>query len=498
MNEAQILERLAAEDTFRADTQLPSTAWSPEVAFAEVERLMETIPEHTSAPRPAGSRRNLAFRAAAGAFVVVLLIGVTLALIVRNGEETQPVATTQPVVTTTPPTTSTTTLAPTPIDEAALGYFESVVAELNAGDAVAAAAGTMTAETFIGPINEFDDRLLVASWFELWVLLESNVAIDECRTGSSGTTRCVLSHTSVFQPFYPDSERVVFEFSVNDDGTVRFMRVQVDETSPAHLVWLEFGDWLWNASQPDYNDVFFVLDPEAAADALRRRVPTWLLQTGRFDRDPVEESALANGVSASAFELISDFHSALSTGDVAAAESVFAPGGQYTSTENADVTSAGVYGEELVGSEGLTEYFEFWYRLLATEWALVDCSGDATTVTCNTESRGLMTLFLPNGVARGVVTYTIGPDGIETVLDRTVRTGGSCGPNACAENGFDLRGFWRSWMPETAPEVELLWPEGNGDPVNGLDEQFAAAIWEYYPQFLMENGIDVPQEYLER
>ena len=160
--------------------------------------------------------------------------------------------------------------------------------------------------------------------------------------------------------------------------------------------------------------------------------------------------------------------------------------------EYSDDSSASVYAESTaVGSPELTEYFTFWYGMLQTDWVPVDCRGDDTTVTCRTESRGLTTLFLPGGVASGTVTYTLGPEGVVSIVDRTVRTGGSCGPSGCANDGFDIRGFWRTHMP-SQPDLEPLWPNGNGIPPGGYDAALARAIIEFYPVHLAENGFSVP------
>lgn len=40
-------------------------------------------------------------------------------------------------------------------------------------------------------------------------------------------------------------------------------------------------------------------------------------------------------------------------------------------------------------------------------------------------------------------------------------------------------------MP-TVPEVEALWPGGDGPPPGGYDVALARAIIEYYPQYLSE------------
>ena len=193
--------------------------------------------------------------------------------------------------------------------------------------------------------------------------------------------------------------------------------------------------------------------------------------------------------------MIAAFHTALSAGDIAAAEALFAPGGEYLPTEAEDVLSAGVYpGSRIIGEGDLPDYLRFWYTWLGTDWTPLGCNGDATEVTCTVESSGLTTVFLPGGVARGFITYTLSPEGIVSVVDRTVRTGGA---TTGLEDGLDLRGFWRSWMPDNQPDVESLWPGGNGDPIDGFSIELAEAIIEFYPPFLVERGISVPSEYLD-
>ncbi len=488
MNETQILELLAAEDTFGADTQLPSTVWSHTAAFAEVERLIATVPETTPLGWPARNRR-FAFLAAAGAFAVVLLIGVALALLARSGGETQPVATTAPPPSTTVIPSSTSAPVGDPIEVETRQLLGSLERLYNRGDgdavgqllatdaAVALAPGVTAAESpSVGSLSQratsgamYGERIRFGECLNFGPEIRCKVTIADRFSGLLSLEPWMQTWTVEIL----DGE--ITRLEVTGDHPERAAAMAdfssfIDERSTGDVASVVIGELEWNRT------------PEGHAT---------------FDEFVVLYTALANGVSADAYELISEFHSALSAGDIEVAEAQLAPGGQYRPAEQVDETSAGVYGGSIFGSAALTEYFEFWYRMLQTDWVPIGCSGDATTVTCSTESRGLMTLFLPGGVASGVVIYTLGPEGIVTVEDRTVRTGGSCGPSACADDGLDLRGFWRSWMPENAPEVELLWPEGNGDPPVGFTEEFAAAIWDYYPQFLAENGIDVPPEYLD-
>ena len=490
MNDSQILERLAAEDPFGNATELPSTAWSNEVAYAEIERLVDA----TSGPEPlervVAMRPRRPWLAAAGAFTVVLLIGVVLLLAARGGTELEPVATTANV----PPTTAD----PPPTTQALLGdvvgietqqLVDGLARAYNRGDGATlesllapdavvslapsvsegvspsavslpqrAVTGVLYGERirfeecldFVTEIrcrvsfeDEFSDLLSLGPWLQTWTIQSSGDGIDRIEVSGSNPARAAAM--SDFQAFI--------------DGRA------ITGTPP-----LLAGGLEWNRS-PEGRDVY------------RGSV--------------VFFAALANGVSEEAYLLVTDFHAALNSGNIDAATALFAPGGQYIPVEASDDTSAGVYAESTeIGSPDLTEYFTFWYGMMQTDWVPVDCSGDGTTVTCLTESRGLMTLFLPGGVARGTVTYSFGTDGLVSIVDRTVRTGGSCGPSACAGDGFDLRGFWRAWMP-SQPDLEPLWPDGNGNPPGGYDAELARAIIEFYPVYLAESGISVPPQFLD-
>jgi hypothetical protein len=52
VNDAQLLGQLATTDPYPADTDLPASAWSPEVAFGEVEERIATGLPALRRPRP--------------------------------------------------------------------------------------------------------------------------------------------------------------------------------------------------------------------------------------------------------------------------------------------------------------------------------------------------------------------------------------------------------------------------------------------------------------
>ena len=115
-------------------------------------------------------RNRSAALVAAAAFIVVLVVGIGLFAIVDRPSDpvdtTAVTSTAAPTTTTIPPTTTTaattssaptTTPAPQPaIDAEDQAFVAAMVADLNSGDIEAAVAGIAAAESFIGPINQFN------------------------------------------------------------------------------------------------------------------------------------------------------------------------------------------------------------------------------------------------------------------------------------------------------------------------------------------------------
>jgi len=186
-------------------------------------------------------------------------------------------------------------------------------------------------------------------------------------------------------------------------------------------------------------------------------------------------------------ETIARFFESISDADLETLEGLFAPGGEYVPVAALDDLSSGIDpASTLVGSPELREFLQWWYGLLQMDLRPLECSGDAQSVTCVAESTGVAVLYLPGGAATGTVKFTFGPAGLIRVEDQIDRsTGGD----------FDIRGFWRTWMPEGAPELEQLWPNGNGRP--DFSRDIARVILQYYPRYLDDRGIDVPPQYLD-
>ncbi len=191
-------------------------------------------------------------------------------------------------------------------------------------------------------------------------------------------------------------------------------------------------------------------------------------------------------VPAEAQALVDVFFASLSAGDIAAAEALFVPGGEYMSSDFFDTASSAIGSEDTVVGE--PELFAFWtwqWDMMGTTWSAEACTGDGVDVVCRTEVRGLITAHLPGGRATGRVVFTLGSDGIVLVEDEVV----------LGATDFDIRGFWRTAIPEIAPEIEELWPGGNGPPP--FTTEFARVVIERYPQWLADQGIPVAAEYLD-
>jgi len=113
MNDSQILEQLSLTDAYAPDMDMPESAWSHDVAFAEVERRIGGQTQTTSAPvHPTPTRLRGWLIAAAAFAVVIVVIGATM-LFARPSDNTPPVTT--PSTTQAPPPTTTEALPPTTV-----------------------------------------------------------------------------------------------------------------------------------------------------------------------------------------------------------------------------------------------------------------------------------------------------------------------------------------------------------------------------------------------
>ncbi|MCG8592455.1 MAG: hypothetical protein MJE66_24455, partial [Proteobacteria bacterium] len=108
MNDLQLLERLAETDPCPGDAEMPASAWSPDVAFSEVEERVAVELPATRWPRLAAPRPG--WLVAAMAFIVVLVVGGVLLAVLRDASGPDPVAPASsapsPSTTAAPPTSA--------------------------------------------------------------------------------------------------------------------------------------------------------------------------------------------------------------------------------------------------------------------------------------------------------------------------------------------------------------------------------------------------------
>ena len=127
MNESQILEQLSLTDAYAPVMDMPESAWSHDVAFAEVERRIGVGTQTTRAPaQPTRTRQRGWFIAAAAFAVVIVVIGAAV-LLARPADNVPPATT--PSTTQAPPPTTTEVLPPTTVaaEEAAVTTIAPIV-----------------------------------------------------------------------------------------------------------------------------------------------------------------------------------------------------------------------------------------------------------------------------------------------------------------------------------------------------------------------------------
>ena len=117
--------------------------------------------------------------------------------------------------------TSTTTTTPPVPDAEAVEYINTWAALLNAGDHGAAAEMVVTAGRWDAPGDSDGEReRLARKWFEIWVLLESELSVDECATRSTGITECRITRQVELSPHAPHPETSLLRVRFDADGNL--------------------------------------------------------------------------------------------------------------------------------------------------------------------------------------------------------------------------------------------------------------------------------------
>ena len=135
MNDSQILEQLSLTDAYAPDMDMPESAWSHDVAFAEVERRIGVRARTTTAPVQPTTTRQRGWLIAAVAFAVVIVVVGAAMLFARPADNMPPVTTPS---TTQPPPPTTEALPPTTVatDEAVEEVTVTMIAPIVEADPV--------------------------------------------------------------------------------------------------------------------------------------------------------------------------------------------------------------------------------------------------------------------------------------------------------------------------------------------------------------------------
>jgi hypothetical protein len=136
MNDPQILEQLSLTDAYAPEMDMPESAWSHDVAFAEVERRIGGRTRTTTAPMQPTPTRQRGWLIAAVAFAVVIFVIGAAMLLARPADNMPPVTT--PSTTQPPPPTTTEALPPTTVatDEAVEEVTVTTIAPIVEAEAV--------------------------------------------------------------------------------------------------------------------------------------------------------------------------------------------------------------------------------------------------------------------------------------------------------------------------------------------------------------------------
>ena len=146
MNDTQLLELVGRANAYTEDAPLPDAVWTRDLALREIDRRIGMQTQQINTPNRAPKPKRRGWLVAAGAFVVVLLVGVVFAL-ANTTAETSPATSPTTSVPPTTQATAETTVAPvattvTPASVAtiqveAFDYeFKGIPRPLTAGDAL--------------------------------------------------------------------------------------------------------------------------------------------------------------------------------------------------------------------------------------------------------------------------------------------------------------------------------------------------------------------------
>jgi hypothetical protein len=453
VTEQTLLERVMAANPVPDPTSLPE-------GTIDIDTLRQYVAD---SPRPAIEAAGVVWRRgvwmAAAVFIAVLALGVGYWIARSNGEtgvvEEPRITTTVPPATTTPPTTEAIEQG-APVDPEAMSVIENLVEALDDGDAEAAAAlvagGAAAAQIDdIATADLFDDGYRLVDCLDF-----------------SGVVRCEVDVTDFFidqldlEP-WPQS----WEIEVEEVAVTR-LDVSGDHPQLVQAV----GDF-----------ESFVAEREPEAAPLTDNTGRWVRSLETIEtsaRHLVEFSALRSGIPPETWTTIASYFTTLSAGDLEAFETLLAADASFEER-------SGPTGGQTVSYDRTQEQFlgHFWFEYIGlhTDTEPLQCTGDATAVSCRARNTGVMQLDT-GGFEDGLLLFDLEDGLLTSIRDRFNKNART-----------DLGTFFDRWIFDNGPDLTGQW-SGEGSDIPETPE-VARLLLEWYPRYLADTGTDVPPEYLD-
>jgi hypothetical protein len=277
MNDAQLIERLGANDRYPVDVPLPDHL-TANVVLLEIERRMHMQTQDRDVKPAKTPDRRPAWLVVAVAAIVVLVLGVAAVLLSRANSDVAPADTLPPTTEASPPTTdapettqpktettnapSTTEPAPevSAADRAAIDGF---VAAFSSGDVQAILAALSPAAEVRdealavtdAALPIVDDPELIDRWLRYHQATGSQLTVDSCegRDGARIVCRGVFTNAVVeASPAFPGPAIATFEV---DEGKITYYSL-VESVAHQQAAYTYFRIWLDEAHPEEAGVVF--------------------------------------------------------------------------------------------------------------------------------------------------------------------------------------------------------------------------------------------------
>jgi hypothetical protein len=262
MNDAQLIERVGANDRYSADVPLPDHM-TADVVLLEIERRMHVQTQDRGIKPVRTPNRRPAWLVVAVAAIVVLVVGVTAFLLSGGGSDVAPADTiptttqiaepttvapadTIPPTTQPEPTSSTTSTVPI---EIRVGAAEAVAGAMNARDSSALVELLAPGATILPQFQRTSDAWeagpssveLLEQFLAVEYAFNTNWQLGEC-SHSGQTTSCEIVATSPFHDAMGfEAWPAELQLRVNDAGAIE--RVNLRWSAPVVALFAPGTGW---------------------------------------------------------------------------------------------------------------------------------------------------------------------------------------------------------------------------------------------------------------